>query len=427
MRWLYRLVYYCLAVASLPHVLRLLLSRGPYRRNLGERWGHYPSRPPDPSRRRWWIHAVSLGEMDVALTLIRRLREENEPIDFVLTTVTPEGRRLAELADLPDVSLHYAPLDFVSCQRRAFEAFRPDLLVLIELELWPAQLWEADGRKVPVVIVNGRLPARELSGYRKISWFMKPVFGIPEFVCVQSELDAEAFRAMGARSVEVTGNMKFDAALAKISEVGSARLVLSVRRVLLGASTHPGEEEILIAVMQKARSSGHELLLVLAPRDVGRAAEISRLASAQGLRVAMRSSVNLSTAPDSADVLVLDTIGELGSFCRSADLVFVGKSLTAKGGQNMIEPAASGCAVLFGPHTGNFDWIADLLVQSGGAVRVRDARDLENQVLRLLADPAAGAALGTAARLMVTEHAGATAANAARLLRKQVRGNFGRD
>lgn len=413
MRWLYRLVYLCLAAASLPHVLWLIVTRSHYRKHLGERWARYNSQTPSPSRRRGWIHAVSLGEMDVALTLIRTVQAEAHSIDFVLTTVTPEGRHLAELANLPNVALHYAPFDFVSTQRRAFEAFRPDLLVLVELELWPNQLWEANARRVPVAIVNGRLPMKELSGYRKIAWFIEPLFGIPSLVCAQSDLDAESFREMGARNVQVTGNIKFDAALAKLERSGDDLREVLGKRVLLGASTHPGEEEILLGILQKARTTGHGLLLVLAPRDVERAASIHRLAAAKGFRVALRSSLNPATGQDPPDVIVLDTIGELGSFCRSAELVFVGKSLTGRGGQNMIEPAAAGCAVLFGPHTENFAWVAEGLLQAEGGLRARDARDLENQILRLLADPAAVARLGDAARLMVAEHSGAAISTAA--------------
>ncbi|MES2570405.1 MAG: glycosyltransferase N-terminal domain-containing protein, partial [Verrucomicrobiota bacterium] len=262
----------------------LLLCFGSERR--GRHGKAFTERLGPKTGRRFWIHAVSVGEVDVALCLIEALHKGDPRVEFILTTVTREGRRLAERCARPNVHVSHAPLDFVGAVRRSFRTFDPDLLVLVEIEIWPNQLREARRLGVPVAVVNGRLPENDLEKYRRVSWFMRDIFGLLSLVCAQSREDAEAFREMGAATIQVTGSMKMDAALEKaerLPEGGSAIWdAIAQRTVVVAGSTHPGEEEILFEMVDRMQFAG--FLLVVAPRNISRAEQVMNAASQKGVR-----------------------------------------------------------------------------------------------------------------------------------------------
>jgi 3-deoxy-D-manno-octulosonic-acid transferase len=417
LRWLYTCISSGLALVCVPS---LLLCLGKERRlRANERWGRhgkdFKARLGRKAGRRFWIHAVSVGEVDVALHLIRALHNEDPHADFVLTTVTCEGHRLAAKCTHPSVHVSYAPLDFAGTVRRSFRAFDPDVLLLVEIEIWPHQLWEARRLGVPVAVVNGRLPAGDLKKYRWVSWFMRDIFGLLSLTCVQASEDAEAYREMGVAldRIKITGSLKMDAALGKAgrpTESGFPWDEIASRTVLVGASTHAGEEEILFDITTRLKTEFTRFLLVVAPRHPSRVEQVMRDAAKRGL-TALRWSQLLAKGHGPGEniaVIVIDTLGDLARCYAFARVVFVGKSLTARGGQNPMEPAAAGCPVLFGPFMENFDAVAQSLLRSRGAIQVSNAADLEGAILGLLRDPASADALGHSAREVVAAHAGAT-------------------
>jgi 3-deoxy-D-manno-octulosonic-acid transferase len=313
------------------------------------------------------------------------------------------------------VHVSYAPLDFPGAVRRSFRTFDPDLLLLVEIEIWPHQLWEARRLGVAVAVVNGRLPAGDLKKYRRVSWFMRDIFGLLSLACVQTEEDADAYREMGVSPdrIQITGSLKMDAALEKAvrpPERGFPWEVIAQRTVVVGASTHDGEEEILFDIATRVSAEFAGLLLIVAPRHPSRVDLLMSDVGKRGLRALRWSQIVHQGHGLEADVpvVVVDTIGDLARLYALARVVFVGKSLTAKGGQNPMEPAAAGRPVLFGPFMENFDAVARWLLESRAAVQIANAVELEAAILGLLRDPGAAEALGRSAREVIAAHAGAT-------------------
>lgn len=415
LRWLYTCITSALAFVSTPG--RVLCLGKERRLRAGERWGRhskdFKARLGRKTGRRFWIHAVSVGEVDVALQLIQALHNEDPHADFVLTTVTREGHQLAERRAHPNTHVSYAPLDFAGAVRRSFRTFDANLLVLIEIEIWPHQLWEARRLGVPVVVVNGRLPAGDLKKYRWVSWFMRDVFGLLSLACVQTSEDGDAYREMGVAPdrIQITGSLKMDAALEKAgrhAESGFPWDVIETRAVVLGASTHAGEEEILFDIATRVKTEG--FLLIVAPRQLSRVDHLMHDADERGLPALRWSRLLTQGHGPGKDiaVLVVDTIGDLARLYAFARVVFVGKSLTAKGGQNPMEPAAAGRPVLFGPFMENFAAVARSLLHNRAAVQVANVEGLEAAILSLLRDPESAEALGRSARSVVAANAGAT-------------------
>ena len=422
LRWLYSLLSSGLAVMWMPARLfcRTKVSRLRLDERLGRHSQAFKDRLGPKTGPRFWIHAVSVGEVDVALCLIEALREKNPHAEFILTTVTRSGHQRAARCGLMNVHISYAPLDFAGAVRRSFLAFAADILVLVELEIWPNQLWEANRLGVPIALVNARLPAGDLRKYRWGRWFMKDVFGLLSVVCAQTKEDAEAFHAMGVERgrIHITGSMKMDAAIRKAerpldaARVGGPEIwnAIAQRTWLVGGSTHPGEEAILFEMLLRMKMEFPGLLLAVAPRDTSRAKKLVRVARQKGLTCLLWSEVLAPGYQIGAEftVLVIDTIGDLDDFYRFARVVFVGKSLTARGGQNPMEPTAASRAVIFGPSMENFDSVVRCFLQSGAAIQVSNAEELESEVIRLLGDSKAAEALGQAARAVVLAQAGAT-------------------
>lgn len=404
-RFLYNLLFPIGLVLYLPRQLVKMLRRGDYRDKFGQRLGFYDreTRARLQSGERTWIHAVSVGEVRIALKLISQLRAREPASRFALTTTTSTGYAVATSAADTSIEVMYNPIDFWPVMRSAFRAIRPKRLVLVEAEVWPNLVAIAHKQHVPVALVNARLSRRSETRFRTFRPLVEPTFRCLDLVCVAEEHDVERWASLGIprQRIRCVGSIKFD------PEEPLKDRELNLRQdrpVLFGGSTHAGEEEVLAAAFQRLRAQFPNLLLVLAPRHVERTREIRAQLEAEGLHVVLRSE----SATNARDCLLIDTTGELQSWYGVATAVFVGKSLTARGGQNPVEPIVVGKPVLFGPHMENFQPLANSLVQFGGGIRVHDLESLTNETALLLRDPSRAAHVVENARHVLASHAGAT-------------------
>ncbi len=393
--------------------------RGNWRQGFAERFGKYNTKLKQAitNRQVIWMHAVSVGEVNVCTQLIHAIEQRLPNLKIIVSTTTTTG--MAELRKkLPThVSKIYYPIDRKACIVRAFSTIRPEAIILVEAEIWPNFLWRAFDYGWPVFLVNARLSERSYRGYRRFAFLFNPLFRGFAGVGAQNEADAEKLRTLGCRpeAIHIVGSLKFDAA--RLDERRMLNVPAMLRqlglpagaRILLGGSTHAGEESILAEMFLRLRSRFPDLFLVLVPRHFERGNEVGRELSSRGVKFIYRSEVTptVNRAPGDIDCLVVNTTGELRYFYEQATVIFVGKSLTAEGGQNPIEPGALGKAMVFGPHMQNFADIAHNFVAKDGAEQARDAADLEKIVTKLLENPARREQMGRNALAVVHENLGA--------------------
>lgn len=419
MRLLYNILFLVLFGVSAPFYFWKMWRRGNWQAGFGQRFARYDDafRAAVAGRRVVWLHAVSVGEVNVCVQLIRALEPRLPGVTLLVSTTTSTG--MGELRKkLPEHVLKmYYPIDRRGGVRRALDLVRPEAVILVEAEIWPNFLWELAARKVPLFLVNARLSERSFRGYRRCGFLFRNLFAEFSGVGAQNEVDAGRLRELGFRSegVRVVGNLKFDAAMgdgrrgldarALLTQVGVAEDAL----VVVGGSTHAGEEALLAEQCGRLRARFPNLFLVAVPRHFERARAVAEELSARGVKFVRRSEVTAETrlARGAVECLLVDTTGELKYFYECATVVFVGKSLTAAGGQSPIEPGALGRAMVFGPNMQNFAPIAAAFVAGGGAVQVPDAAALERVLGELLADAPRREDLGRAARVVVAQNLGA--------------------
>ena len=359
-----------------------------------------------------WVHAVSVGETIAALPLIEGIRRLAPTLPPVVTTVTDTGAHVVSERLGDGASHRFFPLDFPGPVRRVVEAINPAFLVCMETEIWPNMYRTLAERRVPVMIANGRVSDRSFGRYRLVRPLLRAVLDHVTVFAMRSEEDAQRIIALGAgpERVFVSGNIKHE----PLPEAGGVELwqrLLGLgreQRVWIAGSTHRGEEAAVLDAHAAARRDCPDLVLVLAPRHPERVAEVAALVTARGWPVARRSELPRERQPGA--VIVLDTVGELAQLYGIADVVFVGGSLVAAGGHNMLEPAQRRKPVLFGPYTTNFREAAALLVESGGGILVRDGGALTAELTRLLADPVLRAKIGGLAHEAVAGRHGAVKA-----------------
>jgi 3-deoxy-D-manno-octulosonic-acid transferase len=413
MPYLLNLIYLALLAAAMPWLVWRSIRQGKYREGLAAKlFGRVPRRESD--RKCVWLHAVSVGEVNLLATLIGQIRTRRPEWECVVSTTTVTGMALARKR-YADLGVFYCPLDFSWAVRAAMRRVRPDLLVLVELELWPNLVRAAREHGARVAVINGRLSEHSFRGYRRIRPLAARVLGTIGLIAVQDETYARRFRQLGARpeTVQVTGSMKYDGARTDRRNPDTERL----RRlagfedgdaVFLAGSTQVPEEALALAAWQSLRSQWPSLRLVLVPRHRERFEDVARFLENAGVAWQRRSKLEAEGPCAAARVLLVDAIGELGAWWGTARVAFVGGSLGSRGGQNMIEPAAYGAAVCFGPNTQNFrDIVAAMLTHDAAAV-VRDGDELTAFVRRCLADPAYADALGQRAADLVRRQLGAT-------------------
>jgi 3-deoxy-D-manno-octulosonic-acid transferase len=350
--------------------------------------------------------------------LIRALEPRLAGFQIMVSTTTSTGMGELRRRLPPHIRAVYYPVDFPGVVRRALKSIRPRAIILVEAELWPNLLWQALERDIPLFLVNARLSERSFRNYGRFAFLFRPIFSRFRAVGCQQAEDARGLASLGfpAGLVRVVGNMKFDAAQPEARpglDVAGLLGRLGVNnnaKLLVAGSTHAGEEAILAEMLPRLRRRFPELFLVLVPRHFERAKEVGQELAARGVRFVYRSEANggRPSAPGQLECLLVNSTGELKCFYEQAALVFVGKSLTARGGQNPIEPAALGKAMVFGPNMQNFEAVARAFLAEQAAIQVRDAAGLEEAIAELLGDERRRAELGARALQVVRENLGAT-------------------
>jgi 3-deoxy-D-manno-octulosonic-acid transferase len=415
---LLNLIYATLLAACSPLLLYRSLRSGKYRDGWHEKFlGRAPHRIGD--RPCVWFHAVSVGEVLLLKPVLQELSRRRPGWEAVISTTTRSGLAMARRS-YPDLVTFYAPLDFSWATRRAVSRVRPTVLALVELELWPNLVQATNEFGARVAIVNGRLSHRSHRGYRRLKGPLGPTIRRLDTVAAQTDEYADRFVDLGVpRSrVRVTGSVKFDGLESDRSNPKTLALrkalgLSSTELVFVAGSTMEGEEEAALAAYRQARVAYPQLRLVLVPRHPERFDAVASMLEARGERVVRRSEGPSPIVPRSfkqaPPVILVDTLGELASTWGLADVAFVGGSLKpGRGGQNMMEPAAFGAAVLFGPHTSNFKEVVEQLLSRGGARRVLDAQGLAEALLADLDDPESAANRGSVAKDYVLAQDGAS-------------------
>lgn len=413
MPYLLNLLYVLVIAAASPWLLWAALRKGKYRDGYREKlFGLVPRR--EGSEPCVWLHAVSVGEVNLLGVILRELGDRRPGWKVVVSSTTHTGLELAR-KKYPDVTTFYCPLDFSWAVRAAVRRVRPSLLVLAELELWPNLIAAAGAAHVPVAVVNGRLSERSFRGYRKLRPFMNRLLKRLSLVAVQNDEYRERFAALGAEPnrLVTTGSLKFDGAVGDRQNAATRRLAelagfQADDVVFLAGSTQEGEEAAALEAYRSLAGEFPRLRLVLVPRHADRFDEVARLLERSGVPFVRRSALNSIECPPPARVLLVDAVGELGAWWGTAQIAFVGGSFGNRGGQNMLEPAAYGAAVSFGPNTWNFREIAGALVAAGGAVVLPGPEALGPFVRRCLVDSSFGDELGRRARRLVAANLGAT-------------------
>jgi 3-deoxy-D-manno-octulosonic-acid transferase len=406
------------ALAS-PYYFYRMARRGKWGAGFWERFGSYDANLKQAltNRHILWVHAVSVGEVNLLVHFIHALEKRAPNLKFVVSTTTTTGMRVLRSRLKPHISKIYYPIDRAGIVARALSTVHPDAIVLFETEIWPNFIWKAQQRGIPLFLVNARLSDRSFRGYKRFGFLFRSLFSAFEGIAAQNETAAERFRAVGAapNRIRVTGNLKYDAAAA--TESGAMDVTGLLKQVgvngdtpiLIGGSTHDGEEMILAQIVQRLRAQFPKLFLILVPRHFERSNDVARKLRESGAKIFFRSAIRPETqhGPGEIDCLLVDTTGELRHFYEHATVVFMGKSLTAEGGQNLIEPGAFGKAIVFGPNMQNFAEIARKFVEKSGAVQVRDAAGLEKVLGELFEDQYQRAELGRNALLVISENLGA--------------------
>lgn len=414
--FLYNIIFAIGYTLMLPKFLLRMTKRGGYRDGFMQRFGIYS---PElltalDGGGRIWFHAVSVGEVFVALEYMGEMRSRKEDQCFVLTVTTSTGHDIAcKNMDQRDVLLYF-PVDFPFVIKKVLRLISPDALILTECELWPNLIRLASDRNVPVMIINGRISDASYKGYKTLSFFAKRLLGRMDLLLVQTQMDAARLLELGALKdrVHVLGSAKYD--VVKYDDAGEEKAwellnYCGIDRddlVILGGSTWPGEEKALLKAFSELKPDYPSLKLVLVPRHAERRDEVEMEIKQFGLKYQKRSAIK-EGAGDVIDVLLIDTTGELKNLYACVSVIFVGKSLTVHGGQNFIEPAFYGKPIITGPNLENFPVVARDFLSKDAIVQVRDDAELCQELRSLLADSELRGSRGAKARSIVQEKRGA--------------------
>lgn len=411
LRFIYTLGYY-LAIPGL--LLRLWWRSVRYHRDYRARWqerfGYFPQISPQTPV--LWVHAVSMGETLAAVPLVKALLKQYPNYRIVMTSTTPTGSAQVAKNFGEQVTALYTPYDLPGAVNRFFERAHPVLGIILETELWPNLLAGCARHKLPLMLANARLSERSCQGYQKIAPLVRQMLNSFSLVAAQGRLDGERFLALGLepKRLQITGNIKFDIQLpADLTARGQALHAEwgQTRPIWVAASTHEGEETIILEAFKSIRAEFPDILLVLVPRHPERFPRVHQLCEQAGFTVALRSQRDPVSA--STPILLGDTMGEMMLFYATATLAFVGGSFVSVGGHNLIEPAVLGIPVLTGPQLHNFVEISQLLLTGGGARIVNGATDLSATIIELLRDPQKCQNMGQKAQAVITANTGALA------------------
>ena len=414
-----------------PSFLRRLLKRGGYKEHFGQRFGHFtPAERNFLSGHRWtWIRSISVGETLVAIKLAKALRAENPALQIAVSITTSTGYEVAAKEASDWLFVFYNPVDTRSAVRRVLNLLRPARLILIEGEIWPNLMSACLQDTIPVMLANARLSPRSARRFRKFKRWTSPFFKLLQWVGIPDEEDRARWLSIGLpeERIILTGSVKFDHAEVenkRQTEFGGLLKQSGVQdgdALLIAGSTHDGEEEILAKCLLQWREKHPTLRMLVAPRHVERVPALLKQLAKTRLKIVLRSAL---PSPSSWDVLLLDTTGELRDWYPFATVTFVGKSLTATGGQNPVEPALAGKPVVFGPHMENFESIVTLLLEGKGALQARSTEHMAELVDTLLSDADDRLQFGANAKAALSRHQGASRLTAQLILKTAE--NFGR-
>ncbi len=426
--WLLNGIYALLLSAVAPVLLYRRLRLGKYRGGWNEKLTGRLARR-HPQQRCIWFHAVSVGEVLQLQKVLDETAARFPDAELLVTTTTDTGYDVAR-NKYPQHTVSWFPLDFTWAVTRALKSIRPDLVVMVELELWPNFVFQCRRQQVPLALINGRIGEKSFRGYQRVRPLIRRVLNCFQVLGVQNDVYGERLIQLGApaENVIVTGNIKFDRVESDRQNSGTAELrsafgLLPHEQVFIAGSTQAPEEMYALDAWRQLRAEFPNLRLILVPRHKERFEEVAELVHQRGVPLLRRSRLT-AEPPQPAHtqspqklppVLLLDTLGELAACWGLADIAFVGGSLTNRGGQNMLEPAGYGAAVLFGPNTWNFKDITESLLSRHAAQVVRDADELARTVRDLLRQPAVAQQMATSAREFVAEQQGATARTVDRL------------
>ncbi len=414
---LYNMVLFLLALPLLPCYLLAALLRGKTRQGIPERFGYYgPGRlSPLAGKKVLWIHAVSVGETRAAISLVKALKKRFPDYALAITNVTETGHKVTRAIPEVDLALFF-PYDFPWTIERVYRQLKPELVVIVETEIWPNFIRTARLHNIPIILVNGRISDRSFPRYRRLRFFLEPVLNQFSLLCMQSPLDSERVLALGAlpNRVKTTHNLKFDMGTGELGQIEASRIkqkfFLPVdAKIWVAASTHAGEEDQVIEVYQRLLQRDASLLLILVPRHPERCRAVGELLAARKIPFVLRSELQKNSAPLTPGmILLVDSIGEVLSFYSVSNLIFVGGSLVPVGGHNVLEASLLKKPVVFGPHMHNFKEISRLLIEAGGGLSVSDKDDLYKRAAYLLANPEYGREMGERGYGLLKEHRGAT-------------------
>lgn len=418
MRLIYNVLFTIGFLVSAPFYFLKMRRRGNWKHGFGERFARYDAKLKTAltNRHTLWVHAVSVGEVNIATQLIKALEVRAPQLTVVVSTTTSTG--MGELRKkLPvHVPKFYYPIDKRDYVSRALRVVNPEAIILIEAEIWPNFLWKAADRRIPTFLVNARLSEKSFRGYRRAAFLFRPLFANFTGVGAQNEQDAQRLEALGCRpdAIHVVGNLKFDAAqiaektAMTIDALYRSLAVPSNSMIIVAGSTHDGEEAFLADAFLRLRARFPNLFLTLVPRHFERCREVGAELEKRKIPFAYRTEVSANSKfqPGQIQALIVNTTGELRQFYAVATVIFVGKSLTAEGGQNPIEPGALGKAMVFGPNMQNFEAIAAAFVKAGGARQEPTAEAVETAIAEMLSSPEERAELGQNALRVVQQNQG---------------------
>lgn len=407
-----RVLYSAIFILAIPFILLRLIWRGSrasaYFKRWDERFGLKAA--PISDKPLIWVHAVSVGEVEAARPLIESLQQGYADHQLLITTMTPTGSaRVISLYG--EQVLHcYLPYDLPFAVKRFLKSANPSLGIIMETELWPNLIHYCDALDIPLVLANARLSARSAAGYQRIARLTRTMLQQFSLIAAQSQDDRQRLIALGADkdSVHAVGNLKFEIALpASLNEEAEAlRAIWGNRPVFIAASTHEGEDEIILNASRQIRAEFPDLLLILVPRHPERFDKVAALSQRSGFKILRRSDNGMCTRE--VQVLVIDSMGELPLFYGTADIAFVGGSLVPRGGHNLLEPAALGRAVLIGPYYFNFNEISRQFLDAGAAVQIEGETSLASTVIDLLKNPQQRADMGLAGQTLIQHSQGAS-------------------
>lgn len=408
-----RIVYSALFYLLIPFILLRLLWRSikapDYRRRWSERFAFYNDKTVQGVI---WFHAVSVGEAEALFPLLRQLQKQRPGTPLLITTTTPTGSARVKAVMKDTVSHVYLPYDIPCALSRFMERFKPIAAIIMETEIWPNLFAYCGKSRIPLFIINARLSEKSARGYRKIPALIRPALSETRLIAAQTRKDGDRFIDIGAakETVKILGNMKFDVEIPKeIIEFGLKlkESVFKERFVWLIASTHKDEEAIFLDIYNSLKQKIPELLLVIVPRHPERFGEVRKLCEQHQLRVVYRTT-GLPCHADT-DVYLVDTMGELKSFYAAADVAFVGGSMVPVGGHNILEAAAVGVPVMFGPYMANFKEIAEGVLGQQAAIQCRSKDEIANSILELYTQPAYRDALVAKSKAFVVSNQGVIA------------------